>query len=353
VHASFVCSPVLHLCITPNLSNPPNLIQPLIITNHHHDCQDCRRCWCKFLSSFTITRTDFCNQASGNVGTPVVQALLDAGFSVTAITRENSKSTFSPAVQVRRADLSSVSSVTAAFAGHDAVVVTIATSEVGNQNVLADAAVAAGVRRFVPSEFGHNTARLSGPLAILLADKAQTAAYLTTLSEKNPSFSWTGVATSPFFDWGLDNGVFGVALRDRTVRIIDSGDEPVSASTLAFVGRSVAAVLGREDEAVRNKVVDVVEFTVSQNQIVGLLEELTGQSFQRTYIKGADLARSADDKLAKGDYGGAFIDALLAWNFIAGGNNAVPDSETANGLLGLQSEDLRKVLEDYVKTRSA
>lgn len=282
-----------------------------------------------------------------------MQALLDAGFSVTAITRKGSKSTFPASVQVRRADLSSVSSVASAFAGHDAVVVTIATSEVGNQNVLADAAVAAGVKRFIPSEFGHNTKRLSGPLAVLLGNKAQTADYLTGLSEKNPSFSWTGVATSPFFDWGLDNGVFGVTLRDRTVRIVDSGDELVSASTLAFVGRSVAAVLARDDESVRNKVVDVVEFTVSQNQIVRILGEETGEPFQRTQVKGADLAQAAEDKLAKGDYGGAFIDALLAWNFSDGGNNAVPEGETANALLGLKSGDLRQVLKEYVKTRSA
>ncbi|KAK1760058.1 isoflavone reductase [Echria macrotheca] len=290
--------------------------------------------------------------ATGNVGLPTVHALLAASFSVVAITRPTSNpTTLPPNVPIRRADLTSLASLTEAFKDIDAVVVTIATAEVSNQRVLADAALAAGVKRFIPSEFGHSLARLietKSSLATILMGKANTASYLRELAEKNEGFSWTGIATSPFFDWGLDHAVFGFDFPKRKVSIVDSGDERVSVSSMRFVGEAVARVLLNEEET-KNKEVEVVEFTVSQNEILKIFEEEIGEKWSVAHVRGADLEKSGNEKLAGGNIGGAFLDLLQSWNLSDGGDHAVKEDELANGMLGLKGRSVREVMKEYIK----
>jgi hypothetical protein len=62
--------------------------------------------------------------------------------------------------------------------------------------------VAAGVKRFIPSEFGINTREVRGtPIGKILAGKIAVVDYLEETARKNPSFSWTGLSTGLFFDW--------------------------------------------------------------------------------------------------------------------------------------------------------
>ncbi len=131
-----------------------------------------------------------------------MQELLAAGFNVTALTRETSTSTFPAGVTVKKIDYDALATVQSALAGQDAVVSVIGTLAIGNQKVLADAAVAAGVKRFIPSEFGINTRKTAGStIGKILAGKTGFVDYLNELAKKNSSFSWTGVATGFFFDW--------------------------------------------------------------------------------------------------------------------------------------------------------
>lgn len=66
------------------------------------------------------------------------------------------------------------------------------------QQKLIDAAVDAGVKRFIPSEFGNNTAddRVRA-LAPLLDGKKANVDYL---KERQDRLTWTALITGPFFD---------------------------------------------------------------------------------------------------------------------------------------------------------
>lgn len=127
------------------------------------------------------------------MGERVVSALQAANFEVTAVTRGESQATFPDHVAVRRADLSSVESLTAAFAGQDAVVSAVSTVFAvipGAQNPMIDAAVAAGVKRFIPSEYGLNTRKLQGEiLGDWLQAKTSAVDYLIEKAQSNPSFT--------------------------------------------------------------------------------------------------------------------------------------------------------------------
>jgi hypothetical protein len=139
-------------------------------------------------------------KAGGNLGPTVLNIFLKHSvFNVTVLSRENSKSTFPPGVKVLRADFDSADSLTAAFQGQDAVLSLISGSVVGDQNKLIDAAIAAGVKRFVPSEYGSNTAdeRIISIVPILSAKKAMVD-YLRT---KEDRISWSAVINGLFFDW--------------------------------------------------------------------------------------------------------------------------------------------------------
>jgi putative NADH-flavin reductase len=142
------------------------------------------------------------HQGSGNVGKPIVDELLAAGFSVTALTRPSSTATFPDGVTVKKVDYESSDSLKEAFAGQDAVVSAIATPAVGGQQIIVDAALAAGVKRFIPSEFGINTRIVGGtPIGKILTGKVGTVDYLASKAKENPDFSWTGLSTGLFFDW--------------------------------------------------------------------------------------------------------------------------------------------------------
>lgn len=93
-------------------------------------------------------------------------------------------------------------SLKAALAGQDAVVSAIASAAVGpQQQKLADAAYAAGVRRFVPSEYGLNNRLVRGlPIGKILAGKTRLVDDLQGKAERDPRFSWTGLSTGLFFD---------------------------------------------------------------------------------------------------------------------------------------------------------
>jgi hypothetical protein len=79
---------------------------------------------------------------------------------------------------------------------------TIATAALANQEIIIDAAVKAGVKRFIPSEFGINTTKITGGIAKIFATKIQIQKdRLKKAVEENEGFSWTGVSSSMFFDW--------------------------------------------------------------------------------------------------------------------------------------------------------
>lgn len=124
---------------------------------------------------------------------------------MTGITREgstNSTPKFPDNLAVKKVDYTSFDALKSAFDGQDAVVSVVATLAVAGQKVAIDAAVAAGVKRFIPSEFGINTRKLEGKtIGKILAAKIGIVDYLDEKSKENPSFTWTGLSTGLFFDW--------------------------------------------------------------------------------------------------------------------------------------------------------
>lgn len=88
--------------------------------------------------------------------------------------------------------------------GQDAVVSTVARAGVRGQTVLVDAAIAAGVKRILPSEYAGD---LSNPNAATLppfADKIHVRKYVEAKVAAGADITYSFLVSSIFLDWGLD-----------------------------------------------------------------------------------------------------------------------------------------------------
>jgi hypothetical protein len=175
--------------------------------------------------------------ASGSVGPPIVSALLETGFNVSVLTRTSSTATFPATVTVHRGDYSH-SCLFSAFEKQDAVVSTIATFSVTQQTSVIDAAIKAGVKRFIPSEYGIDTS-LSHILDFVppAVAKQDVVNYLKT--KESAGMSWTAVCVGGFFDWSFKYpGLLGCDLPGRRATIFDGGENEFEMTNIDQIGRA-------------------------------------------------------------------------------------------------------------------
>lgn len=132
--------------------------------------------------------------------------LANKTFNVTIVSRKESIATFPYGVDVKKVDLSSQQDLVEAFKDQDAIICTLNDAAVSAQTGLIEAAVEAGVKRFIPSEWANIDLKASVPeleegitrrLSIieLLDQKAKDAAVTGKV------FHWTAVNCGVFFDW--------------------------------------------------------------------------------------------------------------------------------------------------------
>ncbi|OGM46175.1 hypothetical protein ABOM_004842 [Aspergillus bombycis] len=287
--------------------------------------------------------------ASGNVGKSTVKALLAEGFQVTGLTRESSKATLPADVKHVKTDYSEAS-LQEIFRGHDAIVSTVSSIVPGNalaiQKSFVDAAIAAGVKVFLPSEYGVDTSNRSAPELIpFLADKLQTLDYLKS---KEDQISWTAICSGSMFDWGLNiPGFGGWNVPTCTVTIYDGGDIRYEATTLDQVGRAIAKCL-QKPELTKNQYVYVNSFTITQNETLHALEKVKGEKF--SMFKG-DVEKLWQEGAAKWKDG----QPLGVISMLAGaiyGKGRLAQYSVTKGLwnekLGLGQENLEEFLRSYV-----
>lgn len=138
---------------------------------------------------------------TGSIGTPIVSALLSSHphkFNVSVYTRSKAKAKLPPSVTVIEGDYEP-GSLASAFRGQDAVISALATvsaTDHAQQKTIIDAAIGAGVKRYVPSEFGLDTSEKRAEEAIPpIGGKREVIKYIRSREE---SISWTGGAPLHF-----------------------------------------------------------------------------------------------------------------------------------------------------------
>ncbi|CAJ0553077.1 Ff.00g115890.m01.CDS01 [Fusarium sp. VM40] len=282
--------------------------------------------------------------AGGNLGVHVLKTFLDSPYKVSILTRNGSTSTFPEGVPVFRADYSDINQVKHAMEGQDVVISMVAVFATGGQQILVDAAIAAGVKRFFPSEFGPPSRdEKFAALHPALPPKVATVDYLQS---KESQISWSALIPGAFFDWAMKIGLFGFDIDSKTTTLIDGGTAIFTASTLPTIAKATLAMLEHADET-RNQYVYISSFHISQKDILDVVEKVDGQKWTVKHITSEELIAQGKKRLAEGDNMGAT-------DLVGGGalgKQALGDSRPW-GLwdekLGLQKEDLEQAVKDVL-----
>ncbi|KAF7712154.1 Uncharacterized protein PECH_006576, partial [Penicillium ucsense] len=285
--------------------------------------------------------------ATGNIGPAIVTELVEAGFEVTVFSRSPSAKTDSHA-RVQQVDYASKESLVAALKNQDALVNTLPMNVIPldvHLRIL-DAARAAGIKRYLPSEFGCDLSDKEIASLPVFADKATIGDKLSETSQQDPSFTWTRVYTGPFLDWGIEVNFF-INLKGPSTEIYNGGDVPVSSTTVAGVGQAVVGVLKHLEET-KNRCVFASNTTFSQNKLL----ELSGNAdkVKRVDVKAEDLLKRADEALKQSspDFKTAFVSQILYAIFAGKFGNHY--TKTDNELLGVQTlseAELAEVVRKY------
>ncbi|KDQ62724.1 hypothetical protein JAAARDRAFT_171316 [Jaapia argillacea MUCL 33604] len=185
---------------------------------------------------------NFAVAGAGNIGRFIVEELLKlkhtgAVSSVVVLTRESSADSQSvtelakQGAKIAIVDYTSPSSVASALAGIDVVVSALGFAGLGAQVLLAEEAKKAGVKLFVPSEFGIPTEGLTEGLFGLKSSLHEKL--------KEIDLPYSLYFTGPFSDW-IFNPYFGWDLSHNKVTISGEGNTPVSWTTRRDVARFIS-----------------------------------------------------------------------------------------------------------------
>ncbi|KAK1979895.1 hypothetical protein LZ30DRAFT_751101 [Colletotrichum cereale] len=186
--------------------------------------------------------------ATGNVGRWALRALLADGFSVTVLARK--QRSFPGEVTVKVVDFGSSDALKEAMKGQDAFVdCTLVHDDTPKR--LIDAAAAAGVYRYIPSDFSldFNNRNVHGLPVFFKKDLNDK--YLLKKCEET-GMTWSIICNGAFLDWNLRSGFMNIDIYDKKVNYINDGDNVHVWTTLEATGKA------------------------SQRQIVDLCKEVLG-----------------------------------------------------------------------------
>ena len=212
--------------------------------------------------------------ASGDVGKNILPDLLaDSNFTISILSRIDSPAFFSPNINVIMIDYSDKAALVKALTGQDIVISTVGGEAIINNldKILIEAALEAGVKWFIPSEYGFdldNSAAASIPVNIPLIEN------ITLLKQHQSRLAHTFISTGAFLDWGFDNGFLCFDIPNRTATLYDEGKYLVSGTLLKHLGKAIVAIL-HHPELTLNKRIYIVDATFTQQEVLTLLEKYT------------------------------------------------------------------------------
>ena len=236
-------------------------------------------------------------------------------------------------------------SLTAALKGIDALVSTVAGEATDSQIVLIDAAIAAGVKRFIPSEYGSCTTNPKIEAFPFYAPMFKIKRYLQEKA-KTENLTWTVFACGAFMEF-VFGGTMILDFAQHKAVLLDEGDNRLSSTSMPNIGRAIAGIL-KNFEATKNKVVRTSEVILTQNQLLRIAEEVRPDiKWEISKVQSSAILKEGLDKLSTGDFSMPVIIKVLTGTAGAGETYGSAYDETDNELLGvkeLTEEDLKKLV---------
>ncbi|KAF4981494.1 hypothetical protein FDECE_17689 [Fusarium decemcellulare] len=267
----------------------------------------------------------------GNVGSAVLGELHKSGFGVTILSRSSQEAP--PGATAIQVDYSSIDSISSALKGHDAVVSTVGPAGIVGQKTVIDAAIRAGVKRFMPSDYGSVSA---DPKARDVPTFQPFVSIQDYLKEKAAAreIEYTILSTGPFLDFVFGSPLF-VDFHNRCVEFYGDGELELSSTSIAGIGKAVAGTLLNASQT-KNRVLHIQETVVSQVKVLQLAKKAVpeGTEWKETSVDPEETLKSAVAKSAENPADVFALYALIKAIMMSGKYDTKYD-ELDNGLVGL------------------
>lgn len=223
--------------------------------------------------------------ATGNLGPHLAKAMVAQGMDVFALVRPQTMGNAEKVgplkkmgVQLIPGDMNDPASLDRACEGMDAVVSALGGGQLMQQTDLLNAAVKAGVKRFIPSEFGVDP-HASGPGVCDLFD----AKAAIQQKVKESGIDYTMIYTNGFMEfWGSGLGQMGNNPSSGEVMVYGSGGVPASMVTLQDVAYFTTAAL--DDPGMAKKEMRITANVRTQEELISLWEKMTGSTIRRNHV---------------------------------------------------------------------
>ncbi|OTB00767.1 hypothetical protein M426DRAFT_26246 [Hypoxylon sp. CI-4A] len=285
--------------------------------------------------------------ANGKIGRPIVDRLLASRhFTVTILTRGGGQQRNFPAdVTVKEVNYDSIESLEIALKGQDALVSAMAFEAIHVQKNLVEAALNAGVKRMIPSEYGNDLMNPKLAAFPIYQPKIAIRQQCERGVTQHPTFSWTTIHNASFLgpDWTLD---FIVDVKQRKADIKDGGDVLFCATTYDDIAQAVIGILTHLEETA-NRPVRISSVNTTQNELITLAKELGAtDGWDITNSRTEALESEALRRWAEGDHSEEVIAMFINRAFIGkgwGGYFPVLDNELL-GIKGLDRDELKAII---------
>ncbi|GAB1213364.1 hypothetical protein ATERTT37_002513 [Aspergillus terreus] len=180
-------------------------------------------------------------------------------------------------------DYTSIDSLASALQNQDAVVATLGGAGILGQKVIIDACIKAGVKRYIPSDWGSIT---TDPRARYLPTNHHSVEIQDYLKEKaqKGELEYTILSVGGFLDLLLDMP-FLLDLSASSVEYFDKGQHPFSVTTLNGVGKALVGALNASAQT-KNRNIFIHQAVVTQAKIVSIVKKHSspGRQWHETYV---------------------------------------------------------------------
>jgi hypothetical protein len=212
---------------------------------------------------------------------------------------------------------------------------------------IVDALLAAGVKRFIPHEFGHDTLNKELQARITkYAGRAKVLEYLqSNVSKVNTDFNWIGIATGYTLDTNLISGDLGFDMEWYSATIHGIGTEPFAASSLERVGQVVGKVI-EHWEKIESHYIYAAGVVTSANEILRCAEKATGREWTVGNYDVEDSVREGKARIERGfpDAGMALLERSVLYDKELDAS-APFRSQNSNQLLQLRPESIEAIVD--------
>lgn len=270
------------------------------------------------------------------MGVPVVKHLLASNFEVTVLTRKDSDTSAIPSgAKLLSVDFADLAALTAALSGQDAFVDATLTQD-DTPKTLMDAAVTAGVYRYIPSDWSLDPLNVAANALPVFSKRVDRDNYLFEKC-RSSSMTWTIVANGPFLDWNLQSGFMGIDLYNKAASLMDGGDNRIPWTTLDSVGKAVAGIMQHPEET-ENRPVYIQSVVKSCREMLGHAQATLGseQNWKVEEISGEEANNKALAELLSGNYNMQTFGTMIRFANTRAEMSA-PWSKPDNDLLGVHS----------------